>query len=370
VTAALDQASERLSGSKPDLGLVFASASMPLDEVLATARARVPGVDFVACTTAGEFTERGLTNGGVAVMLIAWADAAHRASVRSGPDADAATLVEQLCGEWLRDESESRFAACLLLGDGLSPLFEKLVEQVSRKPARQPVIGAGAADGRNFRTTSVGVNDVSGPGAMAAIHMQGARRWGVGVAHGLHPVTQRMTVTRAAGNIVTEIDERPALEVYREFAQSRGLAFDEGDPAQFLVENELGVLLFQDIVRIRAPIRIVRDDELYFAGEVPEGSSVCIVRGEREEILTAARTAAEEAQAELGDARAAGVLVFSCVCRAMVLGTRYGEEIDAVRAVFPDVPIVGFSSYGEVARTRNKLDGYHNNTIVVAAIPE
>jgi hypothetical protein len=67
--------------------------------------------------------------------------------------------------------------------------------------------------------------------------------------------------------------------------------------------------------------------------------------------------------------RAAGVLLFDCVCRGMILKDQFQKEIDAVRAVFPDVPIAGFLTYGEIARFKGRLDGWHNTTTVVAAIP-
>jgi hypothetical protein len=129
-------------------------------------------------------------------------------------------------------------------------------------------------------------------------------------------------------------------------------------------------LLFDDLVRVRAPLGILEDGALRFSGEVPESSTVSIVRGDHDEIVRAARVAAEQARAQLGGENAAGVLVFSCVCRNLVLGDRHPDELAEVRSVFPDVPIAGFVSYGEVARTERRLDGYHNNTIVVAAIPE
>jgi small ligand-binding sensory domain FIST len=40
-----------------------------------------------------------------------------------------------------------------------------------------------------------------------------------------------------------------------------------------------------------------------------------------------------------------------------------------VRATFGDVPVAGFLTYGEIARYRGRLDGWHNATAVVAAIP-
>jgi hypothetical protein len=36
----------------------------------------------------------------------------------------------------------------------------------------------------------------------------------------------------------------------------------------------------------------------------------------------------------------------------------------------PDVPMAGFLTYGEIARSHDKLDGWHNATAVVVAIPQ
>lgn len=370
-SAALNQARQQLSG-RVNLALFFASPAHPLSEVLAEAKKRLPRVDVVACTSAGEITERGLTHSGVAAMLTGWGEAEHEVTGRGVPHDDIAALGEALGGKFMRHTPErDKHAVCILMGDGLSPAFEKLVLEVRKAPRlKHPIVGGGAGDDGKFVGTAVGVNHEVFPGGMLSVQVTSHNAWGVGVAHGLSPASPRFTVTRAEGNVVMEIDERPALDIYREYAKGRGLDFESLDLPQFLVENELGVLLFEDVVRVRAPLRVEDNGALFAAGEVPEGSTVCIVRGAEEDIIDAARVAAEDAKDGLGGVQAAGILVFSCVCRGMVLGPRYAEEIRAIRAVFPDVPIAGFSSYGEVARTESRLDGYHNNTIVVVAIPE
>jgi hypothetical protein len=63
------------------------------------------------------------------------------------------------------------------------------------------------------------------------------------------------------------------------------------------------------------------------------------------------------------------VLVFSCFCRTLILGNDFKREVEAIRDVFPNTPIAGFVTYGEIARFNGRLDGYHNTTVVVAAIP-
>jgi hypothetical protein len=97
---------------------------------------------------------------------------------------------------------------------------------------------------------------------------------------------------------------------------------------------------------------------------------VSILDGDPDSMVAAARSAAEEARAKLEGAEPAGVLLFDCVCRGMILKDAFQREVDAVRAVFPGVPMAGFLTYGEIARSHVRLDGWHNATAVVVAIPK
>ena len=95
-----------------------------------------------------------------------------------------------------------------------------------------------------------------------------------------------------------------------------------------------------------------------------------ILDGDPDNMVEAARSAANEAKSNLMGEPAAGVLLFDCVCRGMILKTQFQREIDAVRSVFGAVPVAGFLTYGEIARYKGRLDGWHNATAVVVAIPK
>jgi methyl-accepting chemotaxis protein len=86
-------------------------------------------------------------------------------------------------------------------------------------------------------------------------------------------------------------------------------------------------------------------------------------------MIAAAKEAAVEAKARIGSGEVAGVLLFDCVCRGMILREEFRQEIDAVRSVFGEVPVAGFLTYGEIAQSAGRLEGWHNTTAVVAAIP-
>lgn len=97
---------------------------------------------------------------------------------------------------------------------------------------------------------------------------------------------------------------------------------------------------------------------------------VTIVDGTPQQMIAATRNAAVEAKNNLQGGKAAGVLLFDCVCRGMILKDRFAESIAAVREVVGEVPVAGFLTYGEIASYGGRLEQWHNTTAVAVAIPE
>jgi hypothetical protein len=168
---------------------------------------------------------------------------------------------------------------------------------------------------------------------------------------------------------VYEINSAPAFEVYRAHAAARGVDLQRGNAGAYMVANELGIHFFEKVTRVRAPLSVGPDGSLACAAAIPEGAMISILDGDPGCMIDAAATAAEEAKLHLGGARAAGVLLFDCVCRGMILKEQFEQEVATVRAAFGDAPVAGFLTYGEIARYRGRLDGWHNATAVVVAIP-
>ncbi len=71
-------------------------------------------------------------------------------------------------------------------------------------------------------------------GAVAGMVLRGAERPRIGVTQACRPITELLTVTRARGHWVLELEGRPALEVYREAARGP-LAADLRRAAAFVM---------------------------------------------------------------------------------------------------------------------------------------
>lgn len=372
ILEALQQARAALQ-TTPQFGLIFASAKHDLALTLSKARQLCPGTAFAACHTAGEYTEKGLTHGGLVVLLVASPDMLCRSAFASNlqdVEGAARSLTQGYTG--LVDEARTQglgLSSTILLLDGLVGTGDQLVNAVQRNTRMfQSIVGGAAGDDGAFHRPWVGTDQGVEPCGAAAIHICHRTPWGVGIGHGLKPQTNPMKVTRAAGNVVYEIEGRPAFETYRDYARQRGVELTPQD-SKYLIENELGVMLLNRLHHARAPVRVGGDGSLHLVAEIPTGAKVCILDGESDAMVAACKGAAEAALEALGGSKASCVVVFDCVCRGAILGDRFQKEIEAVTSVFPGLPVVGFLTYGEIARTGGSLDGWHNTTSVVVAIP-
>jgi methyl-accepting chemotaxis protein len=369
------KAVDGLSGAKATFGFLFASPLFSISECLRTARARAGTADIVGCTTAGEFTQEGLIHGGVVVLLVA-GQGTHQVASTRGVAAQPAAAAARLCEGFPAAKKQALLRGLInsttfTLVDGLSGAGERYVEAlVSHTSALHPVVGGAAGDEGKFEATHVGGNGHEGRDVAAAVHVFSRTPFGVGVGHGLSPTTASMRVTRAKANVVSEIDGKPAFAIYEEHARKRGITLTPKGAGEYLIANELGILVGREVTRARAPLSVGSDGSLTCAADVPQGSFVSILDGEPDRMVAAAGRAALEARAGLQGAQAGGVLLFDCICRGLILKEGFQREIDAVRSVMGDVPVAGFLTYGEIASYAGGIDAWHNTTAVVVAIPQ
>jgi len=373
VREAVGQARAGLEGP-PVVGFVFASPRHELGPALALAR-ELSGCDCVGCHTAGEFTEAGAMRGGLAVLLVASdrlrCKVVAARGVSSAPEAAAIDLAAPYRG--LQQQATAAglgLSTTVLLVDGLAGPFEGLVQALLKHTRLfQQVVGGAAGDGGQFQSAPAGGPGLDGADVAAAVHAFDARPWGVGVDHGFRTRGAPMTVTQASGRSLLALDHQPAYEAYRRAAEASGVTLTPQTAAAWLVTHPLGVYLLDEVRRLRAAMGTGPSGELKLMAPLATGERVALMEAGPDDLVAAAGRAATEARERLGGAEPAGVLVFDCLSRGVVLGRDFQREIDAVKAVFPETPLAGFLGYGQVARYRSPREGWHTGAVVVTAIP-
>ena len=153
-------------------------------------------------------------------------------------------------------------------------------------------------------------------------------------------------ITKAEANILHELDGLPALDLYKRYlgeeaAQLPGSALLF--PLRVYPPDKPDEAIVRTIVGIDEAARTMT-----FAGDMPEGYSAQLMRGNFDRLIQGAATAAEQAQAAaIGECVA---ILVSCIGRKLLLGQRIREEVEAVHDVLGDATyMTGFYSYGEVS---------------------
>jgi methyl-accepting chemotaxis protein len=359
----------------PALIAAFASTAQPLGEVARAVASRFPGSTVLGASTAGEFTERGDAKRSVAMFALSGdykvyagmgthlKDGAENAiaqaldglprEVHGYPYRTALMLLDPLAG----NGEESALIAASLLGDGTR------------------LAGGAAGDDLQMKATHVACGARAESDAVVIALLFSKAPLGVGVCHGHRPLSAPLRVTRASGNVVNELDGRPAWQVWlertREHAAAHGVdvgrmtADAEGS---YLLRYEAG-LAAGDEYKIRAPLSRDRDGSISFACGIPEGSVIRITESIPERQVQSAREAARRARAQLGGREPAGALVFDCICRKLILDGDFVRAVQGMSAELGNAPIGGFETYGEIALDAGDMSGFHNTTSVVLAFP-
>lgn len=371
---AADEAHRALGGMKPLFGLVFATSKLDLGQLAAGIASVLGDTPFLGCSSAGEFVTDRISNGGVALTLIASDEAAVTVGVGEGLRANTPRAVRQLVAELKKNQRPAPAGATqralFLLSDGLAGNGEGLVDNLAMElGGGVTIVGGAAGDDAAFKETFVCLGTRVLRDAAVAAELVTKKKIGVGVHHGWCAASAPGKVTRAEGGRLYEIDGKPAIEMYRAYHQEKyGKPLTKEAQNQFVFTHELGIVLMNDELKVRAPLSVNDDGSINTATEVPTGTNVRIVEGDHDAIVAAAKTAAENAVAGLGGQKPAGAIVFDCVARKLVLGDEFAREVKAFQDVVK-APVMGFNTYGEIARVRGQLSGFHNTTAVVAALP-
>lgn len=362
--AALDQAIGSLGGQRPVAAIVFAAVHHDHQAILHTLAERLPGVPLVGCTTDGELSSSlAFQEDSLALMLFAGDGLRAKAGIGRGLSSDSGAAARAAVAMALADEAEAP-RLCIAFPESLTASAAVLVGQLNRAlPASTMLVGGTAGDQWQFEKTHQFFQGEVTSDSVPVLMLFGAFEATVGVASGWATVGQAGCITRAAENVVHEIDGVPAMDFYTNYF---------GDAVEATPEFPLGVL-DGDQFYLRAPMGTCPDSgAVTFAGDVPEGSLVHISAAERDAIVHGCKTslaAANDGLAAQAGHEAAGVIIISCAARKQLLGTRTDQEYSAVRKALGDVPVIGFYSYGEIAPFQDRtVAHFHNETFVTVVL--
>ena len=361
---------------KPQIALLFCASKYNYQEVIQGIHSLVGEIPLIGCSTAGQFSEDGVTKEGIVCVLIY--STTHLFFPGIGTNLKSAPLaaVKQATKRLPKEIKDYPYHAAILFVDGLAGQGEEAVlAAVSLLGPMVKMAGGAAADDLSFKETVVFGNKQVLQDAISLCLVTSQSPIVISVKHGHHPISNPLKVTRASENILYELEGRPALEVWkdclREPLRGQGIDIDRlsaNELSQWLLKYEIGLSTGEDY-KIRFPASCNADGSFNCACSILEGSVVRIMTSDQEDQIESARQAVEAALAAARQVPLAGAIVFDCACRAMILKERFAVAIEYSKELVGNLPFIGGELYGEIAAEMGQLSGFHNTTTVIMLFP-
>lgn len=331
-----------------------------------------PSGQIVGCTTGGHIQGDEIKDEEVVAVAVRF----DRTTISVAKQAIPASTSSRSCGASLAQQlAAPDLAAVFVLSDGLAVNGSELVAGfVEVLGPNIPITGGLAGDGAEFEATLVGADCEPVSGLVGAIGLYGRSiRVGHGSAGGWDVFGPRRRVSRSKGNVLFELDGKPALDLYIRYLGEKEAAGLPGTALLFPLQiSELGR---PDQQVVRTVLAVDHDARtMTFAGDVPEGWIAQLMRGQIDRLAAGAADAALQAHPAIldeivGDRLA---ILVSCIGRRLLMGQRVWDEVAAVGAELGgNVTRIGFYSYGEIAphATSGRCE-LHNQTMTITTLAE
>jgi hypothetical protein len=247
----------------------------------------------------------------------------------------------------------------------------KLVEGISDVLGDKAIVTGGlAGDGDRFERTWVLDGQQPNSKHVSAVALYGDD---LRISHGSKGGWDRFgperEVTRSEGSVLYELDGKPALDLYKRYLGDQA----DGLPATGLL-FPLEIQGDGDQRLVRTILAIDEDEQsMIFAGDIPQGAKVQLMKGNFDRLVDGACGAAEHC-VEMSDHQGGEALAIavSCVGRRLILKHRTEDELEAVVDALPEsAHLVGFYSYGELSpHMKGAACALHNQTMTLTVISE
>ena len=379
-----------LDGAIPQAGILFAAPDYDHGLLLDKLNETFPDLELVGGTSNSELSSlEGFQEDSLLLTLFSSDNLEIRAGVGFGVQANPQTAVQQAI-QTATHHLTQPLKLCLAFPDGLKANGSSVVDYLQMAlPEKLPIVGGTTGEQFQYEATyqfyknqvfkdAVGVLVFSGDlklafGVSSGWHTIGSKgvvtraqgnmvnfidNIALGPCH--HTIGSKGVVTRAQGNIVYEIDHQPARAFYTKYFGN--LMMETADSGLAVFESNEESFYFRAIQQEYD----AQATAMSFLGNVPEGATVQLIEGNREDIVEGAKQSIQQAFSCYDGTRPEALLCFSCAGRRVLLGREAKLEYDMISSQLPNpLPSAGFYSYGEIAPLRPLSKSfYHNYTFV------
>lgn len=362
-----DQALHSELDSEQTLVLCFAGRGFDQDDSFwQNLRSSFPLATLAGCSTSGEIHQESVKDHSASVAVVKFDQTQIRFAAKTIQTSTESTEVGQVLAEQLNAPD---LRAILIFSDGLNVNGTELVQGFNQVlPPSVTISGGLAGDGSDFKTTWVIDQGKPCSHMVSAVGLYGdAVKISCGSKGGWDTFGPKRKVTKAARNVLFELDGKPALAVYKEYLgeqakelPSSALLYPLALESDFMNRKEI----------VRTVLAINEDDQsMTFAGDIPEGSFARLMVANFDRLIDGAGDAASDLD-HSSDSTSLCIAI-SCVGRKLILGERIEDETEmTLEQLSGQTTQIGFYSYGEISPSKVGNCDLHNQTMTLTLISE
>ena len=376
---AAEQALKNAGVAKPDFVFMFASIGYDQHSLLRAVRETTGGAPLTGCSAEGTINGDNAdeSNFSVVVTAISSDELQWTNGLARGLEDDSRAVGQRVARELLPHLSADTIGLFVFpdgLTENLGNFFAGLEGNLSIDRFL-PLWGGGAGNNYIFgEPTYQYCNDeVISDGVSYAL-LSGKARASWAMSHSVIPIGGERIVTRAQGNVIYEIDGKPAVEVLKEYLPEHALT-DERDWMRYAISLALcfkapSYMKDEEYVVRGVPQLNLTDGSVTVQTEVQEGTSVWFSSRDKEKLASGFDRMAGQIKHQLGGTQPKLVFQFECATRGKMM-FREQEKLQLLRrlrqSVGPDVPWAGFYTIGEIGPVEEH-NNHHLYTSVVLAL--
>ena len=323
---------------------------------------------IIGCSTAGEIYHDELYEESLSITIIKFEKSKIKLETNCLNDVNESHDVGLNIANNL---FEKDLKGIFVLSDGLNVNGSQLTKGINHglKDSNIVVTGGLAGDGARFEKTWLIIDNKPESNYVTAVGFYGED---IKLAHGSQGGWSNFginrTVTKSKDNILYELDNKPALDIYKTYL---------GENAKDLPSSGLMYpLMIKETDDLKAKVRTILaiDEEnhsITFAGDIPNDSEVMFMKASFEQLVHGANSAASSTSLNEHNGEEAINIAISCVGRKLVLGQRTEDEIEAVcEKLNNNILQIGYYSYGEISPLTSGHCDLHNQTMTLTLIWE
>ncbi len=267
----------------------------------------------------------------------------------------------------LPDLPDSQYTA-LVLVDGLTKHVALFLDRLFRQLGNTVSYIGGGAGSLIFQQKPC-VFDSEGIYQDAAVILWVKASVTLGVRHGWKRARGPFIANQTEGTIIQQLNSQPAFQLYKQYVEQQAKTkLTKENFFSVAKEYPLGIYHPGMDYIVRDPITFTDDNALVCVGEVPKGSMIYILHGNKQSLVDHARQATTEAMK--GTSGGQHNLIVDFISRVLYLEDDFSRELDAVLAALPDQAPTPFGilSLGEIASFQTGRVEFFNKTFVVGSL--